>query len=233
MNDLTQTTSPLLLEDKQGWNEYWQKKNNGGILYALIAEFYRKVIIRPTLNHFIRKYLKLGSELLHAGCGSGQVDVDIAPEYKITGLDISKKALEIYKESNKYVVSTLHASIFQTGLPEKSIDGIYNLGVMEHFTLEEIQTCLTEFKRILRPDGRLVIFWPPEFGLSVLFFKVLRGTIKTLTGKDVKFHPDEISRIYSKKNALEIFAKGGFKVIEYSFGPRDVWTYSIVVAQKS
>ncbi|MGZ6370773.1 MAG: methyltransferase domain-containing protein, partial [Bdellovibrionota bacterium] len=114
-----------------------------------------------------------------------------------------------------------------------SVDGIYNLGVMEHFTEGEIDKVFAEFKRVLRPGGRMVILWPPEFGLSVIFFKVLKVLVTTITRrKDVKFHPDEICRVQSKKHALGIFQRSGFRVLDYYFGPRDVFTYSVIVAEK-
>lgn len=220
-------------EDKQGWNEYWgKKKNSGGMIYDLIAQFYRKFIIRPSLNSFIRKYLPQGGNVLHAGCGSGQVDADIRHYVNITGLDISPGALEIYKRENGELCKTMHGSIFQIPAANATYDGVYNLGVMEHFSEGEITNILSEFKRVLKPGGRIVLFWPPEFGLSVMFFKVLKVILKVLTGKEFKFHPDEICRIQSENHARHFFEDGSFKVLKYSFGPRDLFTYSIVVAEK-
>ena len=46
-------------------------------IYDFIASFYRKYIIKRPLNFFIKKYFKPQSEILHAGCGSGQVDTFI------------------------------------------------------------------------------------------------------------------------------------------------------------
>lgn len=215
------------------WDIYWNKKNRGGLVYALIAEFYRKCIIRPNLNRFIHKYFIPGSTLLHAGCGSGQVDTDLNHDYKLIGLDFSEVALQIYKQTQQGRCETLHSSAFDIQLPDKSVDGVYNLGVLEHFSQEEIQKSLAEFRRILKDKGKLVIFWPPEFGVSVLFFKFLRGSIRLLFRKDVKFHPDEISRLKSKAEAYQIFQAAGFRVVEYSFSLKDVWTYSIIVAEKS
>src|SRR4051812_13639379 len=122
------------LVDPQGWDQYWDsKKASGGLLYDFVAEIYRKVLIRPCLNHFIRKSFSPGAQVLHAGCGSGQVDKDIRTYVKITALDISKNALHIYQRENGNHCRILHGSIFALPFESESLDGIYNLGVMEHF----------------------------------------------------------------------------------------------------
>jgi dolichol-phosphate mannosyltransferase len=222
-------------KDEQGWEGYWetQKTKAGGLAYDAIGAFYRKHIIRRSLNFFVDKYFPPGAEVLHAGCGSGQVDVDIRERVNITGLDISVNALTFYKKTNKDRCKVLHGSIFQIPLPPASVDGIYNLGVMEHFTEEEIRKILAQFYRVLKPGGRMIIFWPPEFGASVLFFKGLGLVVKDLLGKkDVKFHPDEITRVRSRAHVTSLFESMGFTVLRYYFGPKDAFTYSVIVAEK-
>jgi SAM-dependent methyltransferase len=223
---------PRLHED-QGWGEYWRNDTGSSrLLYNLIAAFYRKVIIRPALNRSLRRHFAPGSHVLHAGCGSGQVDVDVRRHVQVTALDISPPALEAYRRVNGKDVDVLHGSIFDVPLAAASVDGIYNLGVMEHFTEAEIGRILGEFRRLLRPGARVVMFWPPEFGLSVLFFKALKVVLGTLWGrKDVKFHPDEITRLRSKAHARTLVEGAGLEMVDYGFGPRDLFTYAVVVAR--
>ena len=54
---------------------------------------------------------------------------------------------------------------------------IFNLGVMEHFDENQIKNILTEFKRTLTKDGKLILFWPPKYGLSVMFLKFVKKII--------------------------------------------------------
>ena len=222
------------IRDTQGWDAYWQdQKSTGGILYDTVAAFYRKFIIRRTLNRFVRAHFRPGARVLHAGCGGGQVDTDIASTVNVTGLDISVKALNFYKRTLQGRCRTLHGSIFDIPLGDGSMEGIYNLGVMEHFTEEEIDRILAEFRRVLSDEGRLIVFWPPEFGASVLFLKSLKWGLENLLGrKQVKFHPDEITRVRSRRHVTGIFERNGFNVLQYSFGPRDLFTYAIIVAGK-
>ncbi len=220
---------PLLTND-QDWETYWAKqKNVGGLLYDLIAVIYRKFLIKPFLNCYIKKYFKRSSAVLHAGCGSGQVDEDICKYVRITAMDYSVNALNLYKKVNKNNCQLLYGSIFQIPLPDHSLDGIYNLGVMEHYDEADIKKILSEFKRVLRPEGKVVIFWPPEFGLSVMFMKVVHFILQEILKKDTKMHPDEICRIRSRRHVESIVAGSGFKIIEYYFGLRDLFTQCVVV----
>jgi dolichol-phosphate mannosyltransferase len=220
--------------DEQGWEEYWStKKPTGGLLYDAVASFYRKYIIQRSLRYFIHEYFPPSAKVLHAGCGSGQVDTGIRGHIRIVGMDISVNALRFYRKSNGSNAPILHGSIFDIPLPDNSVEGIYNLGVMEHFTEEEICSILTEFKRVLTPGGRMIIFWPPEFGLSVLFFKTLRWFYRTFLGEpDKKFHPDELTRIRSRDHAIQFFQTLELPVLRYYFGPKDLFTYAVIVAEK-
>jgi len=220
---------------KNDWEIYWeeQKESAGGSLYDFIASFYRVFIIRRILNFFLRKYFKSGAKVLHAGCGGGQVDADMKEFVKIVGLDISPRALAINEKVNQGKCRLIQGDIFDLPFADRTFDGIYNLGVMEHFTGSDIERILKEFHRALKDDGKIVIFWPPEFGLSVIFLKGVKFFIeKILRKKNVQIHPDEITRVQSKKHVVDIFDNANFKVLEYYFGPRDVFTYAVIVAEK-
>ncbi|MFN8389545.1 MAG: glycosyltransferase [Bdellovibrionota bacterium] len=220
--------------DPQGWEDYWaSKKSAGGLLYDAVASLYRKLIIQRSLKFFVNKYFPRQARVLHAGCGSGQVDTEIRDLVNIMGLDISLNALSFYRKSNGRNAPILHGSIFEIPLPDNSVDGIYNLGVMEHFTAAEIGKILVEFRRVLAPGGRMIIFWPPEKGVSVLFFKALRWFYRVaLNQPDKKFHPDEVSRIRSRSHAISFFERANLNVLEYYFGPKDLFTQAVIVAEK-
>lgn len=215
------------------WDKYWQKKiNKENIIYNFIASFYRKYIIKQILNYFIRKYNHAGESILHAGCGSGEVDIDISNEFRLTALDISPAALNLYREYNKNVFQLVQGDLFNLSFEEKSFDCIYNLGVMEHFSEEQIGRILGEFHRVLKDNGRIILFWPPEFGLSVIFLKLVHFILNDIFKKNVKLHPDEITRVKSKSHVEKNIANSNFKLSEYYFGIKDIFTHIVIVCEK-
>jgi len=215
------------------WDAYWTaKKNSGFALYDLIAVFYRKFIIKGILNHFTRKHFPFGARVLHAGCGSGQVDEDLIGRLRISALDISAPALDWYKRQYGSSCEVIQASIFDIPVPDGTFDGVYNLGVMEHFSAQEIEKILREFKRVIKPSGRIILFWPPEFGLSVRFLKGVHFVLNKLLKKNIQLHPEEITRLQSREHALAICSKAGFSVVDYYFGARDLFTYCVVALAK-
>ncbi len=216
------------------WDKYWTKKKAvSQKVYRLIASFYRKAIIKRALNSFIEEEFKAGSKLLHAGSGAGQVDEDLVKKFDITALDISGEALKLYKIHNGKRAKTMHASIFDIPAGSSTFDGIYNLGVMEHFTKEEELKILKELRRVLKPGGKVVIFWPPQYGPTVIFLNAAHFILNDIFGKNIRLHPEEISLIKSKKEVSALLKAAGFKIIKFYFGPEDLFTHCIIVAKKN
>jgi len=222
-----------MLEEARQWDEYWTKKRTKSqAIYRAGAGFYREFIIKRALNYFIQKEFKEGSKLLHAGSGTGQVDIDILDKYKITALDISGEALKLYKLNNGEKANLLKASIFDIPTKGSIFDGIYNLGVHEHFTEEENEKIFKEFARVLKPNGKIVLFWPPKFGISVIFLNSLHFVLNDILKRNIRLHPEEISLIKSESQVRDILKRGGFKLTKFYFGPKDFFTHCIVVAKK-
>lgn len=152
----------LPLHDPQGWDSYWIRgAEKSRRMYAFVASVYRRATIRRNLNRAIRKHFAPGARLLHAGCGSGQVDMELSRQMRITAVDISLPALESYRQNNPQAEAIRHGDILHLDeVTSGSFDGAYNLGVVEHFTHEQIVQILRELNRTLKPGGKVVLFWP-------------------------------------------------------------------------
>jgi ubiquinone/menaquinone biosynthesis C-methylase UbiE len=218
---------------QQDWDVYWSEQDKASNkTYDVFANFYRNNIIKRGLNYFIFKHFTKGQTLLHAGCGSGKVDTDVVNNYQVTALDISYPALKIYDAVNQHKAKIVQASIFEMPFEDESFDGIYNLGVIEHFTEEEIQQILTEFKRVLKKGAKVCLFIPPTYGLTVQVLDTAHFILNKILKKNIKLHPDEITRVRSKAHIKGLIEKAGFKFIEYYFGPKDVFTQIVIVGEK-
>jgi ubiquinone/menaquinone biosynthesis C-methylase UbiE len=219
--------------DDQGWDEYWEKQQSvNNWFYDHIAEFFRQFIIKPYLNKFIHKYFSRGAKLLHAGCGSGQVDLDITKEYSVLAMDISLNALKIYREGHSRVEGLIQNDIRKMDLENDSVDGIYSLGVMEHFCKSDILMILNEFHRVLKPAGSIVLFWPPKYGLSVYFLQTWHFILNKILKKNIRLHPLEVSLLESRDQIVDYGNRTGFTLSDYHFGMNDLFTQVVIVLKK-
>jgi SAM-dependent methyltransferase len=215
------------------WDDYWseQKKGNKRI-YSIIAEKFRVNFIQPYLAQYVRKHFEKGSFLLHAGCGGGQVDLGIINDYAILPMDISKIGIELYKKFHPNCLDPIQCDIRKINLNNESVDGVISLGVLEHFSESEIINILQEFHRVLKPNGKVLLFWPPIFGVSVLFLNFWHFLLHKILRTNQKLHPDEISLLKSRTQVEAWVYKAGYKIIDYHFGPRDLFTQVVITLQK-
>ena len=221
------------LGDPQNWDGYWSKSaGRSGIVYDLIAAFYRQTFIRKNLERAILLEFSAGSKLLHAGCGSGQVDRNLQNVMQITALDISRGALRLYSRNNPAAFQVTHGDILNLPFGDNTFDGYYSLGVVEHFTEEQIQKIFSEAKRVLKPGGTMVIFWPRRLAPSVLILGVWHWFLKHLLHSEAILHPPEISLLRSRGMAVEAVEKSGLAMKDFRFGAADLFIQAVVVAKK-
>ncbi len=221
------------LSDPQGWDTYWERKRRKSQLgYELAATLYRNLVIRRQLERVVHRHFSPGSSLLHAGCGSGQVDRGLQEQMRITALDVSVSALRIYRQNNPTAFRVEHGTVYSLPFPAAAFDGVYSLGLLEHFDRSQIQEILREMRRVLRPAGKLVLFWPHERSTSVFVLRRIHWLLNDVLGRNVRLHPPEPSLLGSRAQAESIVGEAGFDLAEYRFGPGDGFVQALVVAQK-
>lgn len=221
------------LHDPQGWDEYWKAKaRTSTFAYEVAAAVYRRLILQGQLSRAIHRNYAKGAKLLHAGCGSGQVDQPLHGEFEIHALDVSAPALSLYQRNNPSAQYLKHGTIFALPFETGTFDGVYNLGVMEHFTSDEIVAIFKELSRVLRPSGRLVIFWPHRFASSVLFLNSVHFVLNKVMKRGVTLHPAEISLLRNREHVQELLRRAGLRMTDCRMTPRDGFVQAVVVADK-
>jgi len=77
----------------------------------------------------------------------------------------------------------LLGDLLRLPLATGSLDGIWNVGVMEHFAPADMPAACQELLRVLKPGGKLCLFWPHTLSPTHLVF----GQVQTMVQN---FKPD-------------------------------------------
>lgn len=109
-----------------------------------------------------------GRDLLEALCGAGTVTQHLlALRANVTGLDISPKMLERFRERWPGCDAIL-ASIIETDIPDETYDGIFIVGGLHHLH-PDVNRAVDEMCRILKPGGYLCFMEPHAGSVPDLF----------------------------------------------------------------
>lgn len=89
--------------------DYW---NQDPQLSLLAASFYDRVFFRRVLEYLVKKDAFIAGDILDIGCGNGILTCFLAlqhPDARITGLDLSLKAVSVAKElSRSLPINNIH-----------------------------------------------------------------------------------------------------------------------------
>ena len=131
---------------------------------------WRDASLTASWRHFSDDELA-GKDVLDFGCGAGQLSLFFAAKQlaaSITGVDIdtaalarANAALGQYPEYAQFV-RFIEGSVEGLPVPDESIDLITAFDCLEH--VMDPQGILADWKRVLRPGGRVLIEWFPFKG---------------------------------------------------------------------
>jgi ubiquinone/menaquinone biosynthesis C-methylase UbiE len=112
-----------------------------------------------------------GMRVLDIGCGRGELAVHLARAGAIVwGLDYAEAAVKIARQflaaaafdDVRAAIQFLRGSALDLPLPACSVDAVTMLDVVEHLTPSELDRALGEVRRVLTPQGRLIIHTMPN-----------------------------------------------------------------------
>lgn len=157
----------------------------------------------PSFHHkfnldFALSYIK-NKKVLDIGCWTGQFEkLAVIHSKEIWGIDPSIEAIKIAKKlvpKAKFKVGNALNLRFENNY----FDAVTLLDVIEHIPKGTERKCLDEIKRVLKPNGFLVISTPYAHPVSILLDPAF-----FLIGH----------RHYSEKKLRDILTTTGFKVLE-------------------
>jgi ubiquinone/menaquinone biosynthesis C-methylase UbiE len=213
----------------EDWNKQWEKLDT--TLFGKICSLHRNLFISKSVAYFFDKYFPKEGTFVETGCGTGESSKRIKKhERRLIPLDYAQYilSLKLPKNFSEPVIADIRSMPFE----ENSINGIWNIGVIEHFVEEDIIKILNEFYRVLKPGSRALLFIPPIFGSSELFLGAIEVVVNIFKKEKFQFMTDEVSKVRSKKQIKKLVNKSNLVFYKSHFSYRDLYTYYLVVCKK-
>lgn len=196
------------------WDRIWSRDT---LLGAYAHRETRELKALDKIAHYIKRAISFeeNESVLEAGCGDGQVIIQLAKLFKVRGwgLDWSQEAIEKLNRllrTEEVNVRGLHGNVIQIPTQNCSFDKVISLGVIEH--LEHPAQAVQEFYRVLKPNGLLILMTPNSrsVGRAERIFKTVFG--QWHFGRQIELSPQEL-----QKMAFE----AGFRVVRAESVLRD------------
>lgn len=186
-------------------------------LKEIVPEYHSKnIFIRSLFFKRLEVAIKLARpklerneslRVIDLGCGEGVLLKLLEENLKNVetfGIDINPNILKL----NKFLRANIKvADITDTGFPDNFFDIVFCLDVLEHF--ENLEQPISEIKRILKPNGLLVVSLPSENWFYKLGRFFSKGTISEKKGPCSSPHFGNAKTIenFLCSNELEIVKK--------------------------
>lgn len=234
--DLRPPARESVQDDEDFWEDHWSDDRQETLVQRFFS-WYRKAVFARTVRYFVGRYFPTDGVLVEAGSGTAETSMRIDTcqgRRRLLALDLIPAVL---RRCHKIMQYRLAGDIFRLPFADNSVDGIWNVGVMEHFTHEQIDSILGEFRRVLRPGGRVILLWPgsdsvPQKMLEAVAFVVNRTRGAQPSGAEFRFHPPEISRLRSVRHGREVLARNGLETVTIDPGVYSLMAFKTVVGVK-
>ena len=221
------------VEMKQDWDRFWEKLETNKGLFSRFLSFYRIFIVGRSLDYYINRFFPEHGVFVECGAGTSETTLKTQKLFrKFVALDFSPFVLTKTKH-NPQIDVCLNADIFALPFKDNSVDGIWNVGVMEHFTKDKIAAILKEFYRVLKKDGQVILLWPMAYAPYEIFINIIETVVNLLPrSKRFQFYPDEVSRLVSRRQGISFLKAGQFQDVQLFFNFRDAFSFGVVIGRK-
>jgi SAM-dependent methyltransferase len=220
--------------DDEAWAEHWSAAKQETAPQRFFS-WYRKAVFARTVAYFVGRYLPRQGVLVEAGSGTSEtsIRIDKAEGGRVlVALDLIPAVLERCAPIMDVRVS---GDVFRLPFRDDSVDGIWNVGVMEHFTQAQIDAMLREFLRVLRPGGRMILLWPGTDSVPQRLLDAAAWIVnhRRAARESFRFHPPEISRLQGRRHGRAVLARNGFVEVTIDPGFLSLAAFKTVVGEKS
>lgn len=217
------------LKEKENWDEYFDQSLEGkGQEHK--NKLWWDVVDRDACEIVVNRLAgKKEISVLEAGCGSGKTTFQLANFIRINLLylmDISDKALSFAKsiENSKLKGKVKYAQgdIFNMKF-DINFDLVWNIGLIEHYSEEEIEKIVRNMYNAVNDDGVMIIGIPNRRSIAVLKAALLGSVF----GKFFLFwapgYRNDSEILYGEKKIKKIIKKVTNKEAEIGYAGSFLW----------
>lgn len=206
--------------------DWWKKVYKNHRDYLVGSDPFKKSEARRTEWEAIYQAFHIAPaqypKLIDFGCGGGHFALNfLKKRFEVTGIDVLKEALSIVKERARTYKLSKKLHLIRSGLhtPIKALEARFDAGYMivtyHCLPKEEQKLIFTNFVRLIRKRGRVLVMEPNPFNILFYLFYIFY-----YKGKNVR---EGLNIINSRKDLLiNLFKEAGLtdiKVFRHSFLP--------------
>lgn len=218
--------------DQDAWSDHWSSEKQASFVQRFFS-WYRKAVFARTVAYFIGRYFPAQGVFVEAGSGTSETSIRVNKRGGACALVALDLIIPVLESCNPVMDVRVGGDIFRLPFADDSVDGIWNVGVMEHFTHDQIDAILRELHRVMRQGARVILLWPGSNSIPQKMLEAAAWVINLRPRqRPFSFHPAEISRLRSSQQGRDVLARNGFETVTIDPGPRSLMAFVTVVGEK-
>jgi SAM-dependent methyltransferase len=220
----------------QDWKDHWANENQHSFSQRFFS-VYRRVVFARTVEWHVNRFFPERGVFVEAGSGTSETSERIDKRGGSRRLVAVDLVLDVVAHAHANMDARIAADCFHLPFADATIDGLWNVGVMEHFTHDLIDQMMREFHRVLKPGAPIVLLWPatdslPQKGLRFVEF-IVNNTSRRGAEAPLRFHPPEISKLTSSEEGRRVLRRNGFEPVFVDWGLRSLMAFKTVVGRRN
>lgn len=172
--------------DAKRWTSFWRTRRSPDDFYPP----------SPRIREHLLPHVRAGTRVLEVGAGSGRDSAALARAgARVFLLDAAAGALELAARAEEGLRgrSLIRADGLTSPFPDATFDVVFHQGLLEHFP--DPLPLLLENRRILKPDGILLVDVPQTFHPWTVLKKALIAVDRWFAGWETQYTPPGLERI--------------------------------------